>query len=369
MKWPPATWGGYFFGAVEKCDFPKIVPAIDRWKQIKHRDLPNLDFVRSVAVISVVLEHTLISMGILKVGPFPIPYLGIVGVMVFFVHTTLVLMWSLERKPHTLDFYIRRVFRIYPLALAAIAVTVLLHAPVAGTIYQPFGYGNPGWKDVLIQATLVPNMLTVKWPIMGVLWSLPYEVEMCVLLPVLFFFLRKNFAVWPLLLLWTMTVFLTRGESIYSHNFGVAIGYFLPGAMAYVGFGQWKPIFPAWTLAAFLAMLWVAFLLHANFQRGWIVCLLLGLGLPLFQQLRAKWLISASHTVAKYSYGIYLTHPFALVIGFYLLAGHSLWLRLLAEAIALVIFPVAAYHLLEHPLIKVGARLTARTEKRCEVYQ
>jgi peptidoglycan/LPS O-acetylase OafA/YrhL len=84
------------------------------------RDLPNLDLVRSMAVISVVVEHTLLSLGILKIGPFPIKYLGVMGVMVFFVLTTLVLMWSLERKPHTLDFYIRRVFRIYPLALAAI---------------------------------------------------------------------------------------------------------------------------------------------------------------------------------------------------------------------------------------------------------
>jgi peptidoglycan/LPS O-acetylase OafA/YrhL len=334
----------------------------------RHLDLPNLDFVRSIAVISVVLEHTLISLGIVKVGPFPIPYLGIMGVMIFFVHTTLVLMWSLERKPHTLDFYIRRVFRIYPLALAAIAVAVIFRAPVGATAAQPFHYSHPSVKDVLVQATLIPNMIKLKLPFMAVLWSLPYEVEMYVLLPVLFFFLRKNFAIWPLLLLWAMTLLLTRGESIYSHNFGVAIGYFLPGAMAYVGFAQWRPRFPAWTLMLYLAAIWGTFLYHANYQRGWIVCLLLGLGLPLFHQLQAKWLIATSHTIAKYSYGIYLTHPFALVIGLYLLAGHSLWLRLLVEAVGLVVFPFAAYHLLEHPLIKVGARLAACTEKRYEVY-
>jgi peptidoglycan/LPS O-acetylase OafA/YrhL len=56
------------------------------------RDLPNLDLVRSIAVISVVVEHTLLSLGIQKIGPFPVAYLGVMGVMVFFVHTTLVLM-------------------------------------------------------------------------------------------------------------------------------------------------------------------------------------------------------------------------------------------------------------------------------------
>jgi peptidoglycan/LPS O-acetylase OafA/YrhL len=329
---------------------------------------PNLDLVRSIAVISVVAEHTLLSLGIVTIGPFPILYLGVMGVMVFFVHTALVLMWSLERKPNTLDFYIRRAFRIYPLALFAIAIVMIFHAPVAGNVLQPFRYADPRWRDVAAQATLIPNMLTDKGPIMGVLWSLPYEVEMYVLLPVLFFFLRKNFSVWPLLLLWTMTVLLTRWGNQNSHNFGVAIGYFLPGAMAYVGFGRWKSRLPAWMLPIFLAGLWVAFLLHANFHCAWISCVLLGLGLPLFRQIEAPWLIAASRTVAKYSYGVYLMHPFALVIGLYLLRDHSLGVRLLGEAVPLVMLPVMAYHLIEYPMIRMGARLTARVVQREEVY-
>ena len=97
-----------------------------------------------MAVISVVVEHTLISLGVVTVGPFPIQFFGVMGVMVFFVHTALVLMWSLERKPNTLDFYIRRVFRIYPLALLAIAIVVIFHAPVAGTPSpHPFHYADP----------------------------------------------------------------------------------------------------------------------------------------------------------------------------------------------------------------------------------
>jgi peptidoglycan/LPS O-acetylase OafA/YrhL len=95
---------------------------------------------------------------------------------------------------------------------------------------------------------------------------------------------------------------------------------------------------------------------------------LLGLGLPLFHQIRAPWLIAATHTIAKYSYGIYLMHPFALVIGLYLLRGHSLGLRLLAEAVPLVVLPVLAYHLIEHPMIRAGTRLAARMEQREEVY-
>jgi peptidoglycan/LPS O-acetylase OafA/YrhL len=156
------------------------------------------------------------------------------------------------------------------LRFLAIALVMIFHAPVAGTALQPFHYADPRWRDVAAQATLIPNMLTDKGPIMGVLWSLPYEVEMCILLPVLFFFLRKNFAIWPLLLMWIMVVLLTLGVPKITHNFGVAIGYFLPGAMAYVGFGRWRSLFPAWMLPVLLAVLWAMFLLRANFHTGWL---------------------------------------------------------------------------------------------------
>ena len=305
----------------------------------------------------------------LKVGPFPIPFLGIMGVMVFFVLTTLVLMWSLERKPHTLDFYIRRVFRIYPLALATIAVVLLFHAPVAGSEHEFFRYAHPSLRTIWGQLTLVPNLISGDLPIMGVMWSLPYELEMYVLLPALFFYLRKNFAVWPLLLIWVMTVLLTRHAPPNSHTFGMAIGYFLPGAMAYVGFGRWTPRLPAWLLAVFLATLWVGFLFHASFRSGWLACLLLGLGLPMFRQMRSKWVVVPSQIIAKYSYGVYLTHPFAIVIGMYLLRGYSLGIQLLAEIVPLVVLPVLAYHLLEHPMIRLGARLARRAERQYEQHE
>lgn len=201
------------------------------------------------------------------------------------------------------------------------------------------------------------------------MWSLPYELEMYLLLPALFFFLRKNFATWPLLLMWMMAVLLSRDVPKDGHNFAVAIGYFLPGAMAYVGFGRWRPRLPGWLLPLFLIALWVAFLLHANFHRGWITCQSLGLGLPMFRQMRAEWVIVPSRIIAKYSYGVYLTHPFAIVVGMYLLRGHSLWLQLLVEGVLLVTLPTVAYHLLGHPMIMLGARLARGAEKRYEQHE
>jgi hypothetical protein len=57
------------------------------------------------------------------------------------------------------------------------------------------------------------------------------------------------------------------------------------------------------------------------------------------------------------------------VIGLYLLRGHSLWVRLLVESVPLIALPVIAFHMLEHPLIKIGARLAGHAERRYEQHE
>lgn len=326
------------------------------------RDLPNLDFVRSVAVITVVVEHTLLALGVRTLGPYQMKAFGVLGVLIFFVLTALVLMWSLERKPHTLDFYIRRWFRIYPLALAVIAIAFLFHAPTQGF----FIAAHPNLKGLLYQTSL---LRVTGDELLSVMWSLPYEVQMYVLLPTLFFFVRKNFAVWPVLVLWALVILTTHGIPATGHTFGVAIGYFLPGVMAYVGFGRWKPRLPGWTLPIFLIAAWAVGWYHFTFHRAWLFCLVIGLALPMFRQMRSSLVLTPSRIIAKYSYGIYLTHSFAIVIGLYLLRGHGLTVRLLAELVALVVLPVVAYHLLEHPMIRIGSRLAAKAETKYEQHE
>jgi peptidoglycan/LPS O-acetylase OafA/YrhL len=119
----------------------------------------------------------------------------------------------------------------------------------------------------------------------------------------------------------------------------------------------------------FLGALWAAFLCRANYHTGWFASLALGLGLPMFRQMRANWAIVPCRIIAKYSYGIYLMHSFAILIGLDMLRRHSLGVRLLAEAVPLVVLPVLAYHLLENPLIKIGARVAAHAEQRYEQHE
>jgi len=329
--------------------------------------MPNLDLLRSIAVLLVVVEHTLIAMHLLRIGNWNIAWVGVVGVFMFFVHTSLVLMWSLERKPHIVDFYIRRIFRIYPLAIVAILAIVLFHIP---TLQGPNGdtfYRAPGIKNLISNLLLLQNMFWgVGGNILGVMWTLPLEIDMYFLLPFLFFFLRRNFVLWPLILLWF-------GTAVYCHSnlpdvstFVVCIPYFLSGVIAYVLFAKVQPRVPAFLMPVLIAVLLCAFMTRPSWRNGWWLTLALGLALPFFRPLRNRWLAVASHHLAKYSYGIYLTHLFCIGIGVNLLQGYHLAIRIVAIVASMALIVIPAYHFLEKPMIDLGARVAGRMEKRYE---
>src|SRR5271155_3842427 len=80
----------------------------------------NLDFLRSIAVLLVFCSHLFsLLLGEEEKWGF-LFHLGQLGVLMFFVHTCLVLMWSLARSSLQgwrlfASFYIHRGFRLYPL--------------------------------------------------------------------------------------------------------------------------------------------------------------------------------------------------------------------------------------------------------------
>ena len=154
---------------------------------------PNLDVLRSLAVLTVMIDHlvpTLVARG-LAVPAWLVEitaHIGQAGVLAFFVHTSLVLMYSLGRMsshhqglPLIGRFYVRRAFRIYPLAVACIALVLLFRVPAM--TWRP----TPAVTGPVIAANLllVQNLWT-RQSVLGPLWSLPYELQMYVALPVLF---------------------------------------------------------------------------------------------------------------------------------------------------------------------------------------
>ena len=318
----------------------------------------NLDLMRSIAVGTVLIDHTAQNMKHPIVFGWNLGWLGVFGVYLFFVHTCLVLMWSLERRPHTLDFYTRRVFRIYPLAMFFVLIVTIFHL-------KEFT-GPLTVKTLLANLLLVTNLVNrpLVW---GVLWSLPLEVQMYLLLPMLFLFARRERVLWPFLLLWAFAckLLLELFGPAPAYNFSLTtIPLFLPGVMAYIGYKRRQARVPAAFFPLLLLALCAFYEGAPSVPRGWVACLLLGLLLPFFKEVQNKTLVTISHTVAKYSYGIYLLHPFALLFAFKWLKGHSLWVKLPVEALSIAIMAFLAYHLVEHPLVKIGSRIANRVQDR-----
>lgn len=325
------------------------------------KGLPNLDLLRSIAVMLVVVEHTLLAMHVRRVGNWDLQWLGVVGVFMFFVHTSLVLMWSLDRNSSFSGFLIRRIFRIYPLAIAAIAVVVLFHVP---TMHNPEGdtyFNLPSARD------LIANLLLLQTSILGVMWTLPIEMEMYLFLPFLHFLIRRRGALYAVLLIWiAVTEFDIRFVPLNYSGFFNQIPCFLAGVIAFGMFPRVRPRLPSVMLPVLIAGLLACFLSRPSWRNSWLLTLVLGTTLPLFRQIEAKWLVRTCHHVAKYSYGIYLVHPLSVTIGVYVLRDFNIVLRIAAILVSLALMAILAYYFLEKPMIDLGGKLTAPNKSQIQ---
>ncbi len=301
------------------------------------------------------------------IGWVPTTSLGLFGVLIFFVHTCLVLMYSMERSGLNgssllKDFYIRRVFRIYPLSILAVGVAVALHLDsdingTAGLSYGPL----PGKIAIVSQVLLVQNLVHVK-SIVNVLWSLPFEVQMYVFLPFLFVWVRRKRVFWALLVLWCASLLaawaqmhVTALDRVFLLRF---VPCFLPGVIAFSM--SPTPRLRSYLWPIFVLGLVAAFTLNPVLPMGWVLCLVLGLLIPLFQEIQSKPIRVVSHRIAMYSYGIYISHQFCIWFAFGVLAEHPLWLRLEVISTSLVVVPILLYHGIEKPMIQLGIRLATR---------
>lgn len=327
--------------------------------------MQNLDLLRSLAVVLVFVDHLSMCLHIEHFHGWYLPAMGIAGVFMFFVHTSLVLMWSLERKPHTLDFYIRRVFRIYPLAILALTVTLLTHIPVSQGAAPDFAfvYTRTTFAQKILHYLLLQNLHHGN-TIVGVMWTLPLEMQMYIFLPVLFFFVLRNCSLWPLLIMWALVVFTCLAVfRPLEMNLLTAAPLFLPGIMAYVGFQRRRAVLAAGLFPLYLVLLLAGYMAHPTLWTGWLLCLALGLGLPYFRQIGMRSVVESTRRVAKHSYGIYLSHVFIMVILFAYTPRLTNSVRVIVAIIATYAISAALWRWIERPMIGLGAVVAAKAER------
>jgi peptidoglycan/LPS O-acetylase OafA/YrhL len=327
----------------------------------------NLDVLRAIAVLLVLANHVANAL-IGHVSPLA-TWLGRAGVQAFFVHTSLVLMASMEkddaprRSGWIRRFYVRRVLRIYPLAIAAIALVLVLDVPPR-TVFgasESFSIG-----DIVANVALVQDLLHRPY-ILGVLWTLPMELQMYVVLPLCYLAARtSSFRAMAVLLLigLALPIVATRGVDTIPGIWRLPVLRFVPcflaGVLAYWLLRRAKQaMLPSWfwyvivaadiVLGSFASAMW-----PNSWMVGAVFCMILGVTIPLVANLAASQLTRAAHTIATYSYGIYLLHPIALWFGFNVLRDQSPIVRVIGIAGSLTLGCFAAYRFIEKPGIELG---------------
>lgn len=323
----------------------------------------NLDLLRAVAVLLVLAQHLCRRAYVDHVGWMQTSSWGSFGVLLFFVHTCLVLMYSMERSslagwPLLKNFATRRIFRIYPLSICAVLLALSLHLDSDINGIRGLSHGQcPGVLTAVSNFLLVQN-LTYTRSIVNVLWSLPFELQMYAFLPFLFLWTSGTKTTWKLVGLWIVSVAAAFAQphipGLGRLSILLFIPCFLPGVIAYslqhrrrISSTLWLP---------FIFLLTLIFTLRPVLSTGWYLCLVLGLMIPQFREIQSHWLRYVSNRIATYSYGIYLSHQFCIWLAFGVLASHSLVLKIPFLVVTLVTAPVILYHVIEAPLIKSGNR-------------
>ena len=222
----------------------------------------NLDFLRTIAVLLVVQAHLTGFFGVHSYWFFEPSLLGGLGVVLFFVHTSLVLMMSLERQEQLSEgrflyfvFLIRRAFRIYPLSIVFCIFVYLTSIP------QHLDVTNHCFSHIPItRVGFLANLLLLQNLVTGVsildpLWSLPYEFHMYLILPFIYKLTRKNSSTLPLTAAWAAVALLAVIAAPRFEKYNATLSFFhfpdpvffacfLPGIIAYKAREKQHPNLP-----------------------------------------------------------------------------------------------------------------------------
>ncbi|MGY1619683.1 acyltransferase family protein [Geodermatophilus sp. SYSU D00691] len=149
----------------------------------KNGRLEFLDTLRGIAALVVALQHLgeviwpqLVSFSHLWWRP------GEFGVVVFFVCSGFIIPASMERRGDLKEFWIGRAFRLFPLYLSLLLLTVVIVRTVPGALPNP--NFHPVW-DTAVNASML-QIFTGRPLFIGASWTLGYEMVFYLLMTVLF---------------------------------------------------------------------------------------------------------------------------------------------------------------------------------------
>lgn len=293
---------------------PTCVPLTDSQnRMLNERQTNNFDFLRLLAASLVVVGH---ASTVLYNKPFEWDITGILtgismpktGVMIFFVISGYLVTGSSERRKSIVDFFLARVFRIFPAVIVLILLTVFILGPLVTTYsYSEYFSSETTWRYLqnmslfrmyyhlpgVFENNVYPGSVNAS------LWTLPYEFTCYLFIAALsvIYLLRNKWAVLVIFLFCFTAFLLFREENnkivipvlgIDFKNFTILFLYFMSGSVYYL-FRKNIPLNIYGLLLSLLfclamrqgvvkqefyvfvlpyIVLWIAFTRHIPFQRA-----------------------------------------------------------------------------------------------------
>ncbi len=318
---------------------------------------PNLDLLRSAAVAFVVVFHIELFFGGAQATAPEVSDLGRWGVLIFFVHTALVLMQSLERHLSSfIEFLVRRCFRIFPLCMFFVMIIAVFRLPV-GHLRQGHFYSVPlPLSAVLANLFLVENFTHFE-PAEAPLWSLPLEMQMYIVLPAAYAFLGARRRAVKAMCLWLFAFAVGIAWMSWRHlQIPMYAPCFAAGIVASALWDGHRVLrWQLWPVA--LAAVTLCYLSRPSLISSWLSCLVLGLAATMFREMPKGILRRTCQLIARYSYGVYLSHFILIWFAFEKLAHWPMLARVGVFLLTTVSVPIALYHLIESPMISMGGKV------------
>ncbi len=349
-----------------------------------HERYTELDSLRGLASVTVFFSHFVLGSVItapfflsLNFTPLHLLWDGASAVSFFFILSGFVLALPYvnnERPIALLSYYVKRVFRIYPAFIVAIAISMLLKTWVYNgnglTHFSPWLMRIWQWDNreniaqIIKTFTLIGNF--TPGLIDAVIWSLAIEMNISLLIPFLVSIIRKHELIFSLLF---MAVLLYVGINFYVCFFyaGVLlakyrqpIGVFISSASAAVRFSLF---------VAAIVLYSSSFTFHLNPDRhfhdylsaaGSCLFIVLALYNPGFSSFLKN---KVCQFLGKISYSFYLLHlpVFITVASVFPFSGSSTIFAVMGVSlIATCFLSYITYRLVELPFQKAGSAIAKR---------
>lgn len=337
----------------------------------------TLDWLRGLLAVSIMFYHLTLWFSPPVDSSTLIGRLGIYGVSMFFVLSglSMAMVYSnyIKSVKTAQRFFIRRIFRIWPLLWIATILTVLPGV---------FQTGIFPWKGILVNLTTLFGFIQPTAYIAVGAWSIGNEMVYYLLTPLIFFLYNYNIRIGNLFLLLTACLGFYFGFCILDNSSGLSVQWrhyvnpannfflYIFGVAIYYNFHSIKMKRPAlFILGAILAFIFLPFsgdpiIIVTNAGRILFVILCLII-VYAFYKLDIKlpaFLSSFFEKLGLATYGIYILHPIVFQYSKLLIPSIFMVNKYVVfggVSIVTIFLSFYLYKFFELPIMKLGKKLTS----------